>query len=367
MSETYSFHYSCSPALRQEHSRLTAMLRDLFYGQAFRLYRDHEVVVELTTESYEETVTWEGLRDEREWMCIRVPRAQFPDSSLTSILNQTWGNPLDYGDFRLEAIDPKLIETLRPRRAPLLLSRMAEASRPLLAMVLKPSWHLTLEERIQIATEFVTQGGDLVKEDETYFPQPERLIGEGAEIQQALNAISASKRGLGIYVPHISGSATNQAFLTELESAGVQAGMISFLSVGLDTVRRVAENTGLFLWGHRVGYEAYRSTLGMGALAQLAWGAGFNGLHIGTPVISNPDRISQARSIVEHLRVLDASCGVTSWAIVSKTTEEISEALVQTLGPNIILLGCGAFLGPSGVNPKAMKSWINTLRQTGGI
>lgn len=342
------------------------MLRDLFYGQAFRLYRDHEVVVELTTESYEETMTWEGLRDEREWLSVRVPTTQFPDSSLTAIVNQVWGNPLDYGDFRLEAIDPKLIGALRPRRSSPLLSRMEKAGRPFLATVLKPSWHLTLEERIRIATEFVTQGGDLVKEDETYFPQPERLIRESSEIQHALDLISDSKRGLGVYVPHISGSATNQAVLDKLESVGVQAAMISYLSVGLDTVRRIAENTGFFLWGHRVGYEAYRTTLGMGALAQLAWGAGFNGLHIGTPLISNSHELCQAMSVVEQLRDLNASYGASTWPIVSKTTEEISDSLVRALGPDIILLACGAFLSPSGADSEAMKSWINSLRRTGG-
>jgi hypothetical protein len=362
MPSEISVTYSCSVELWRQREAVRSFLRDLFYGQSFRVLCDREATVPLTDDGFEDRIMQTEEEHDRKRFSLHVPVEQFEDGSLVSLVNQLWGNALDYGPFRLESLDPMIISSLRPRRRPPLLANMANARRPFLGTILKPSWHLSLKERIHQATRFVSLGGDFVKEDETYCPALGRFVNECREIQAALDSVDTSERGLGVYVPHVSGILGMNNAIAVLQDAGARAAMVSFLTVGMDTVRNLAQGTSLFLWGHRVGYRAFQETLSRAALLQLARATGLNAVHVGTPFVSDAHDLQASQELARLSQDLDRDGTDPMYQVLSKTTGESVGALLQRLGPDIVLLACGEFLGVSSVDETKMQAWLRVAR-----
>ncbi|UCH97069.1 MAG: hypothetical protein JSV88_09520, partial [Candidatus Aminicenantes bacterium] len=93
------------------------MLRDLLYGQAFRVYAHRKEIVRLTGKSFLDNLSDLGEKHGRHWFSVKIPDNQLEFGGLTGILTQLWGNVLDYEEFCLEALDDRLIEKILKQRS----------------------------------------------------------------------------------------------------------------------------------------------------------------------------------------------------------------------------------------------------------
>ncbi|MDQ1351331.1 MAG: ribulose-bisphosphate carboxylase large chain [Acidobacteriota bacterium] len=368
MPDFYEIIYSCKKSYWKRPKNIESLLQDLLYGQTFRILPNREEIVHLTTQSFENHLAGLGESEGRQWFSIKVPRIQLDFAGFTGIMSQLWGNILDYGEFRLEFIDDQWISNYlqswnSTRRFPQVPARKT----PFLATVIKPSYQLSLQERIRLCVEFVKLGGDFIKEDETYFPSFELMVQEVAAIQEALDSLEGSSRGLGLYVPNISGVIHRDPWLAELCSKGMRAAMVNFLITGFQSVQKAASGAvaNVFLWGHRVGFKSMQNTLGIFPLIQLSMAAGLNAVHIGTPILRNINQVTKAQKTARDLNALKKRLNIPFFPIFTKTTKYIIPEIVQIFGPSCILAGCGEFItGMNGTaDSKKISAWVNAAKQ----
>jgi ribulose 1,5-bisphosphate carboxylase large subunit-like protein len=347
------------------------MLKDLLYGQAFRVFSNRKKIVQLTGKSFLNNLSDLGEKYGRHWFSVKIPGSRLEFGGLTGILTQLWGNVLDYGEFCLEAIDERLIEKfLKPRCLSSRFHQLDKADLPFLAAVLKPSYHLTTRDRVKIAADFVRLGGDFIKEDETYFPSFKQLEEEVSVIQGYLDSITAVDRGLGIYVPNISGIIHDTKSIEILCHRGMKAAMVNFLIVGFQTVQKIAFEcaSSLFLWGHRVGFKNMQNTFSILSLIQFSIASGLNAVHVGTPLLNNQNHIIRAKQISSDLKKLKEKMGITFFPVITKITQSILPGIIEIFGNNCILVGCGEFIkGPKKeLNLDKINHWIKEAKTKGG-
>ncbi len=371
MPDFYKIIYSCKKSHWKRPRIIESMLQDLLYGQTFRILPSHEEIVNLTTESFGNHLSDLGESEGRQWFSIKLPRIQLDFAGFAGIMSQLWGNILDYGEFRLEFIDNQWITNHlqswnSSRRFPCIPIRKT----PFLATVIKPSYHLTLKERMRLCIEFVKLGGDFIKEDETYFPSFERMVQEVAAIQESLDSLEAGTRGLGIYVPNVSGVVHRDDWIEELCLKGLKAAMVNFLMVGFQTVQRVASGAAanVFLWGHRVGFKSMQNTFGIFPMIQLSMAAGLNAVHIGTPILNDMEQVAKAKKIAKDLNDLKTKMSIPFLPIFTKTTKSIISGMIEIFEDQCILVGCGEFnTGKNGNwDSKKIIAWVNAARGTMG-
>lgn len=364
MSETFEITYSCPVRTWRRQQLIDAMLEDLLYGQTFRVLPSRQVTVHLTTSSFRSNVCLIEERNGRAWFSVRVPKSQFADRSLTSAIIQLWGNVLDYGGIRLENVDMAFLAFFSAQCNRPTTHILAGVRGPLLGTVLKPSWRISLDQKIDMACEFVELGGVFVKEDETYAPSPMTLAEEWGSIQASLDSISDKNRGLGIYVPHITGLMCDHDLIQKFKNYGIRACMISFLVAGLAETQRFAcqAPADFLLWGHRVGFEAIASSMSRDALVQFAILAGLDTVHVGTPFVANKNSMTACAEVVRTLRTAASIVGRDIWPVFSKTTRSIIPELLTEVGNQVILLGCGDIRHTGYPYPdrKKVKAWIET-------
>jgi ribulose 1,5-bisphosphate carboxylase large subunit-like protein len=343
MHDVYAITYSCPRKAWCHGEIIDAMVEDMLHGQTFRILPSRQETVHLRRAGLCGHVQKLDTRRDRQWFTVRVPARHFDSGRLSACMVQLWGNILDYRGVRLEEFDPRLLLGSRPKRTLQVADAFASHRYPLIATVMKPPWALSLKKRVDMATEFVTLGGDLVKEDETYAPSLAQLVSEVARVQGALDALGARTRGLGLYVPNITCWVNDAAAIERLVKAGMRAGLISFLAAGFDTVRDMAMGpaSGCFLWGHRVGYGSMRSTFSMTALAQLAFASGLDGVHVGTPILNRSTAVTETAGAVRTIRMLSARSEASVLPIFSKTSRPIIGGLVEHYGRQAIFIGCG--------------------------
>jgi len=369
MSEYFEITYSCSKELWYQKKSIDSMLEDIFYGQMFRVHEGHEEIIPITQKSFRENIRAIGEYDGRYLFAIKIPMIRPGCDILPSLLTQFWGNILDYGSFRLESFAPSLLRqsvVSNPHLPDFLRSKKLNS--PYLATVIKPSYLLSLEERIQFAVEFVKCGGDFVKEDETYFSPFEKMLEEVEEIQGALNSIGGISRGLGVYVPNITGMVHREQLLEKLKNRGMKGAMINFLISGFQPVQQISRGvlSGLFLWGHRVGYDCMKNSISMLALIQLSMIAGFTAIHVGTPLIGVDGQLNDAKILSDNIQNLKKVLGIPFLPILSKTTKDIVPELVSVFRKECIILGCGEFRDKLDLTFKLSKviDWINAAKST---
>jgi len=370
MPDLYEIIYSCKKNYWERSKNIESMLQDLLYGQTFRILPSREEIVHLTTQSFRNYLSDLGENEGRQWFSIIVPAIQLDFAGFTGIMSQLWGNILDYSEFRLESIDNQLIYNLfkswhTSSRFPL--PEIYRCKKPFLATVIKPSYHLTLKERIRLCTEFVKLGGDFIKEDETYFPPFERLTQEVTAIQESLDSLEDGSRGLGIYVPNISGIIHRDEMIEELCNKGMKAAMVNFLIAGFQTVQKAASGAAanIFLWGHRVGFKSMQNTFSILPMIQLSMAAGLNAVHIGTPILNNMGHFAKSQKTARELKHLKERMDIPFYPIFTKTTKSIIPGIIQIFGAECILVGCGEFI--SGMNgksdPKKIIAWVNAAKK----
>ena len=344
----FSITFSCTKKTWEQESIVNAMLEDLLFGQTFRIYRDKEVSIPLTSLSYSSHLEQCKEKHERIFFNVRVPQYQFSDKSLSSVVTQLWGNILDYPGFKLELLPQNLVSHLAYANKHKINAILSEKQGPFFTTVLKPSWKLTLKEKVEMTEEFVANGGDFVKEDETYYAPLKKILEEYKTIQIAINKIDTSQRGLGIYVPHLTHLVSNPSALQELKYNGLRAGMISFMIAGFDSVRAISNEicNDWLLWGHRVGYQSMSQSMSMQVVVQLAVIAGLDIIHVGTPTLENLNSIDSSCAIIQTLRCTNLTLQRETFPVFSKTTAEILPELFLRYGDKSIFLACGELRQP---------------------
>ena len=197
----------------------------------------------------------EPLPDGGSQVTISYPVAA-TGGELLQLLNVLWGNVSLWNGVRLEAVDwpPSLLARFRgPAFGVSGLRRLcaAEPGRPLLATALKPMGS-TVRELARRAGEVALGGVDLVKDDhgltdQEWAPFRERVLACAEMVHRANRATGGST----LYAPNLTGPVDRMAQRLEvLADAGCRAALITPLLAGLDTLRSLAETSGVALIAH---------------------------------------------------------------------------------------------------------------------
>ncbi|HVS03026.1 MAG TPA: RuBisCO large subunit C-terminal-like domain-containing protein, partial [Thermoanaerobaculia bacterium] len=125
------------------------------------------------------------------------------------------------------------------------------AGRAMLCTALKPIG-LTGEELADLARRFTRGGADLVKDDHGLADQASAPFAE--RVVRCAEAVAAARVEAGthtLYFPHLSGPVeTLAARLELLRRLGLRGAMVNPFVLGLDTLRWLAETSGLLLLAH---------------------------------------------------------------------------------------------------------------------
>jgi ribulose-bisphosphate carboxylase large chain len=123
--------------------------------------------------------------------------------------------------------------------------------RPLLATVIKPVG-LSVRQLAVHAADCALAGVDLVKDDHSLADQPaapfrERVLAVAETIRRA----ARRRGGRTLYFPNLTGPVDRLAErLEDLREAGVEGALVAPAILGLDTLRSLAESSGLVLLAH---------------------------------------------------------------------------------------------------------------------
>lgn len=172
-------------------------------------------------------------------------RVELACGQLSQLLNLIYGNVSILPGVRVVDLQlpPVLLSSFRGPACGIdgVRERLAVAGRPLLATALKPRGS-TVTELAAVATEFVSGGGDIVKDDHNLVDAEldgfrERVL----RCQEALQAANRETGGSAIYLPNISGPAERlDAMLDVLLDAGVAGALVAPMLLGLDATRALA-------------------------------------------------------------------------------------------------------------------------------
>lgn len=172
------------------------------------------------------------------------------------LVNLLFGNVSMHHGIRLVAVEwPDVVLRSFPGPAfgvPGLRELAGVPRRPLVCAAVKPLG-LSVEELARDAAAFARGGVDLVKDDHSLDEQPELApFGERvARCQEAVQRANAATDGRTLYVPNLGGSPRQLVERVEwLRGLGVRGVMACPLIQGLDVVRWLADEAGLFVLGH---------------------------------------------------------------------------------------------------------------------
>jgi ribulose-bisphosphate carboxylase large chain len=274
---------------------------------------------------------------------------------LLQLLNVLWGNVSLWSGVRLEAVDwPSGL--LARFRGPALgvdgLRRLcaADPGRPLLATALKPMGS-TVRELARRAGEVALGGVDLVKDDhgltdQEWAPFRERVLACAEMVHRANRATGGST----LYAPNLTGPVDRMAQRLEvLADAGCRAALIAPLLVGLDTLRALAETSGVALIAHPAFAGSFASSTASSERG-IAPGVLFGDIFrlAGADVVVFPNAEGRFPYTVEDCRAIEARLS----------------APLATIQPSLLMLG-------GGIDAARLERWIpvygpNTIYLLGG-
>lgn len=338
-----------------ERARVSTLtiVSEIEYGSSYALLPNGERIITGPSEELE-WVTWsaDGNRIIIDVNDDFLESGYFFEKTFASFVF----NLLDFGEFYLVSIDlskSRLAQTLagffaKNENTVMLSNRR----RPLLGTIYKPYYHLPLREKVAIAERFVSTGGDILKEDETYFADRESVLKESKAIQSSIGQ-------KGFYVPNVTHLVRDYDLISELLSLGIRIVMLDYLVCGFGCVHDLKSRVPqMLLWGHRVGYSVYEKVISMDAIVTLAVLSGLHFVHVGTP----KDDVERGAklALVRNMRGVNAS----AYPVFTKTTPNGARELLSSFGPDIVILACGYFrsAGSSGVNWSRVQDWIEAGR-----
>jgi hypothetical protein len=153
---------------------------ELEYGNTFALYHEKEEIITLRLGD----LSWIDWQSENSYLDLYVKDVYFSvENYFQKIFTGFLYNLQDFGDIYLIDIDHSgssinYFSNLKNDEY----SFQENKSNTFLGTVLKPYYHLTLKEKIDLILRFADFGFSYIKEDETYFPQQHLLIEETIRI-----------------------------------------------------------------------------------------------------------------------------------------------------------------------------------------
>lgn len=307
---------------------IQTIIGEFEYGSTFALYPSHESVMpsgmgELKWIQYHYSGSLlEVWIDDSFW-----EMDFFFEKFMTLCLH----NLSDFGNICLDKIDissSKLKDILFHGEKSIITT-------PLIGTIFKPYYHQTVEEKISQAERFVDLGFNVFKNDECYFLPKEKLAKEVYNIHKAIG-------NNAYFVPNISSVVTDIDFMKELIGMGTSIFMVDYLISGLSSIYKLKQSfPEITIWGHRIGYQAIKSSISMDALCTLAQLAGIDFLHVGTPVSED---ILDCKCLVNRQKMYNSRFR----PVFTKTTPDVLKELLPTFGSNAIYLACGYFRNQMG-------------------
>lgn len=332
----------------------TYIEEELNRGLAFIKYNDGEETVKLSGRWQE----WAEVQiiDNNKLNIYIKDRFFVTDHIIEQILTSLWSNLLDFGniylyDFQLSRKIDKIAKT----RLKDFHTKNVGKEGPYFGTIYKPYYGLSLYEKVKIAKKFALAGGNFIKEDETYFVNKATILKEAKGIQSALNDVSAQC----YYVPNITPYVLDPYLLYRLKEFGIYAGLLNYLIMGLPTIYKVRNKIeGMFLWGHRVGYNAINKSISMKAVGILSAYSGLDLLHVGTPTFSNQFTIKERMEIIKAIKTINPRI----IPIFTKVSKAIIPPLLKQFGKNIIIMARGSIENKEGYDYSKIRDMIQEIK-----
>lgn len=301
---------------------------------------------------------WATTTIHRDKINIYVDDKFFCKCVFEQILTSLWANLLDFGEIRLE--DFKLSDNLHTFLTLRNINKQSsqkllKINGPYFGIIFKPSYGLSLSDKLKITEKFANIGGTFIKEDETYFVEKSILLKESKVIQNAMNSVCDHC----FYVPNTTHYVSDADLFRELCKVNIRIIMLNYLITGLPIVYKIAnENNKLLFWGHRVGYKSIKRYISMRAMARLAAYSGINILHIGTPILSIDNSVKKCKNILKVINELNLEI----IPVFTKISPQIISSLTRLYGKKIILMACGSIITKGYLDWGKLKNIIEILR-----
>jgi hypothetical protein len=315
---TITLRYTCPPSVD-----LTAVAQEFESGATFALYLDREIVITGRSRP-PANVSLLPLSDGFEVTAsdIFLPRSVRFTRLATSFL----ANLLDFGLIRLESIDIRRSNVIRPSGS---LGGRASVPPAAFGTVVKPYFKLSATERASMICGLADLGFDLVKEDECY------IVPASEAIDMVDRTEAVTSRGF-LYIPNVTGFVSDHAAMGELVDRGTRVAMVNALITGLQAISDLTTRfPALSVWVHRVGYAAIAQLVTRRAFTQLATLAGASMIHVGTPVTkADFDEVSE---FAPHA----FGTAETFRPVFTKLTPEVLSGVEAAFGPHGVYMVCG--------------------------
>lgn len=207
-------------------------------------------------------------------------RAELASGQIPQLLNLVYGNVSMYQGVRLVGLElPD--ELLRQFRGPGLGIEGVRAltgvyGRPLLATAIKPRG-LSDHALADIARQFAENGGDLIKDDQNIVDQD--FTAFARRVTACRDAVAEGNARSGrncVYFPNLSApSGYLPRYLELLRALDIRGALVAPLTIGLDTMRWIAEDWELAIMAHPAMTGGYTNATDQGIAHEVLFGALF--------------------------------------------------------------------------------------------
>ena len=335
--------YTCSP-----NTDIQSLVHEVEYGNTFVIDKRGERIIPLPGGKQK----WIKIDSESPSSFSLLVRDEFFDTDcfFEKIISAFVFNFLDFGDIRLEDINIAQSE-LRFDQARNNLPENFFSKYPVMGTILKPYYHLEIDEKLKMSSRFLSYGINLIKEDETYLVSKKQILSEARQIQSEMGDNA-------FYVPNVTPHIHDVDFIEELAQNGTRIIMVNFLTTSFSPIKRLKlKLPDIIIWGHRVGYKAFQNILSMRSLGKLAVLSGINCLHLGTTI--KTELLAEQNNLITDLRHINNDF----LPIFTKTSSDIIPILLSQLGLKNILMACGCFRSETTGQLKweEVQNWVKKI------
>ncbi|MDR2407140.1 MAG: ribulose 1,5-bisphosphate carboxylase [Bacteroidales bacterium] len=321
---------------------LDSIIQEIEYGSTFALYQDKEDIIVHQGKSFQ----WIDYFVQDDEIKIIIQDDFFhPYFFFEKFMTVFVYNLLDFGRIYLKEIDisSSVFRNQIQKNNPL----DKYGQEYLKGTIFKPYYHLSNNQKIEQAKIYISDGINILKNDECYMKSKQELFEESRLLMKHIE-------GKAYFVPNITGYISDYDFIKQLMDIGIKIFMVDFLISGLSPVFHLKQKFPVIkIWGHRIGYIVIEKYVSMQVLAVLSILSGINYLHIGTP--TNKE-LEAKKDLVNNLWAINPDF----LPIFTKTTPEIIENLLPVFCDKSIYMACGYFRNKKGeIIEKNVKEWNN--------